>query len=150
MALVLVNKDGTSNAKPGDTVIHGGGMTTINKDGTKTTVPLPGVGKTKNYNTVVDVMNNLTKTESAWATGGSSSSSGRTQSVTQNPVEVFDSETNYDDFTSSLSFNYDPMAAVNGNIPNYSGSGSSVSLSNVVGYGIVGLVLIAVLDKLIG
>ena len=150
MALVLVNKDGTSNAKPGDTVIHGGGMTTINKDGTKNTVPLPGVGTTKNYSTVVDVMNNMTKNDSAWATGRKGNSNSSNQAVTtQNPVEVFDSSTNYDDFT-GLDFNYDPMAAVNGNIPNYSSSGNSVSLSNVVGYGIVALVLIAVLDKLIG
>ncbi|MHC1722248.1 MAG: hypothetical protein AB9836_03470 [Aminipila sp.] len=156
MAYVLVNKDGTSNAKPGDTVIHGGGMTTINKDGTKTTVPLPGVGSSKNYNTVVDVMNNLTRTESSWSTGGSNRTNN---SVTQAPsvtaltapsaITAFDSAENYDSFTSGMALNFDPMAAVNGATPNYSGSGG-INASKIIGYGIVGLVLIAVLDKLIG
>ncbi|MFV0516778.1 MAG: hypothetical protein ACK5MV_05225 [Aminipila sp.] len=160
MALVLVNKDGSSNAKPGDTVVHGGGMTTIHNDGTKTTIPLPGVGSTKNYSTVVDIMNKITKDSSSWATGGSRKRNNNATRDVSSPatsaVKTFDSEENYDNFTTPGSglndyycLRFDPMSAVNGTIPNYSGNGG-VKASNIVGYGIIGLVLIAVLDKLIG
>lgn len=148
MAIILVNKDGTSNAKPGDSVVHGGGITTINKDGSKTTKPLPGVGTTKNYNTVVDVMNSMTKNESSWATGGSNRGSSNSQR--QSAVEMYDSEENYDNFTSGMQLNFDPMAAINGSTPDYGSAGNGLNASKIVGYGIVALVLIAVLDKLIG
>lgn len=56
---VLVNRDGTSNAKAGDIVVTGGGLYKKNADGTSTKVgDLPG-GPTSDYNKVVEEYNKL-------------------------------------------------------------------------------------------
>lgn len=53
MAILKANKDGTSNAKPGDIVITGGGVFQKNADGTSTRLEtlkdFIGVDKTKDY-----------------------------------------------------------------------------------------------------
>ena len=56
---VLVNRDGTSNAKAGDIVVTGGGLYKKNADGTSTKVGDLSGGSTSDYNKVIEEYNNL-------------------------------------------------------------------------------------------
>jgi len=130
MALLIANKDGTSNAKAGDTVVTGGGIYRKNADGTSTLISkLPtSTGKTSDYGVLTHIYNSMT------------SKPVKEPSIidqTLNNTEVFDSATNYDSFTT----------------PTGSGaitSGQTINFSNLFGYIIVGLVLLVILDKLMG
>ena len=130
MAILIANKDGTSNAKPGDTVVTGGGIYRKNADGTSSLVSkLPtSTGKTSDYGVLTQIYNNMT------------SKPVKEPSIidqTLNNTEVFDSAVNYDSFTT----------------PTSSGSlttGQTINFGNIFGYVIVGLVLLVVLDKLMG
>jgi hypothetical protein len=140
MAILLANKDGTSNAKPGDVVVTGGGIFRKNEDGTSTKVQaLPTYGgKTSDYNIVTNIWREMT------GTGGDympTNAAPKTQSPIDqvlNDTQVFDSVTNYDSFTTPGS----------GSSALY--TGQKINFSNIMGYIIVGLVLLVVLDKLIG
>lgn len=77
--------------------------------------------------------------------GGSSTKESATReretAAVQSGTQVHDSLENYDDFTLPLSYDYSSFS---------SGGSGSASMSKVVGYAVVGLVLLVVADKLIG
>ena len=130
MALLIANPDGTSNAKVGDRVVTGGGIFEKLADGTSKLIDsLPtGSGKTNSYAEVQRIYANIVN-----ATGGGGSNQGPLIS----PV-VEDTSWNYDSFTGV------------GDDYNFSSGSSSLNMSNIIGYGIVALVGIVVLDKFMG
>ena len=136
MALIIANRDGTSNAKAGDTVVTGGGLYVKNEDGTsKFLSPLPtATGKTGSYDVVQSVFNSLNKNI------GTTKKNGAIVPVAADQNVVVDTPWNYDSFTTP---DYDPSDYA-------SPSGSSVSGSTIAGYIIVGLVGLAVLDHFVG
>lgn len=137
MAVLIANKDGTSNAKAGDIVITGGGIFKKKADGTSEFInPLPiSTGKTSDYNVLTGIYNQMTGK-------GSSTAAPATPSVVSpvdqvlNDTTVFDSYTNYDSFTTPST----------GSSELY--TGSKINFGNVFGYIIVGLVILVILDKL--
>ena len=135
MAYVLVNPDGTSNALPGDKVVTGGGIYEKLADGTSKLIDsLPTTtGKTGSYDVVKSVFNSIVN-----ATGGGG---GKTDPVIKEQVEqgiiIEDTEWNNDDFGYSSS-------------GDYSLDSSSLNVKNIVGYAIVALVGIVIIDKLLG
>ena len=130
MALLIANPDGTSNAKVGDRVVTGGGIFVKLADGTSKLIDaLPtGSGKTSSYSEVQRIYANIVN-----ATGGDGSNQGSLLS----PV-VEDTSWNYDSFT-GVGDDYD-----------FTSGSSSLNMSNIIGYGIVFLVGIVVLDKFMG
>jgi hypothetical protein len=135
MAYVLVNKDGTNNAKVGDIVVTGGGLFEKTASGISKRVGdlYTSNGRSGNYADVVDAFNKLT---------GSSNQTTKTTTTTttkDGTTEIYDSAENYDSYTLPLSYDYSSGS--------YDTSGT---LSKVIGYAIVGLVLLVVADKLIG
>lgn len=136
MALIIANKDWTSNAKPGDTVVTGGGLYVKQADGTsKFLSPLPiAGGKTGSYDVVQSVFSSLNKNI------GIDKTVKAIVPVAADQPQVVDTNWNYDSFTGS---EYDPS--------DYAApSSSGVSGSTIAGYIIVGLVGLAVLDRFIG
>lgn len=136
MALLIANRDGTSNAKPGDTVVTGGGLYVKQEDGSsKFLSPLPtATGKTGSYEVVQSVFNSLN------VNIGTRKKDGVDVPVASDRNEVIDTSWNYDSFTTP---DYDPS--------DYAApSGSGVSGSTIAGYIIVGLVGLAVLDRVVG
>ena len=135
MAYVLVNPDGTSNAKVGDKVVTGGGIYEKLADGTSKLIDsLPTTtGKTGSYDEVKKIFSNIVN-----ATGGGG---GKTDPVIKEQVEqgiiIEDTEWNNDDFGHNSS-------------GDYSLDSSSLNVKNIVGYVIVALVGFVVLDKLMG
>lgn len=135
MAYVLVNPDGTSNAKVGDKVVTGGGIFEKLADGTgKLIDSLPTTtGKTGSYGEVKKIFSTIVN-----ATGGGG---GKTDPVIIEQVEqgiiIEDTEWNNDDFGYSSA-------------GDYSLDSSSLNVKNIVGYVIVALVGIVVLDKFMG
>lgn len=144
MAILKANADGTSNAKPGDFVVTGGGVfqkTTngsipvTNAAGENILKDLVGVTRTGS-NAVVDaaytLLNNIA------AKGGTNTAPKAQSPVDQvlNDTTVFDSYTNYDSFTTPGT----------GSAPVF--TGSKINFGNLFGYIIVGLVLLVILDKL--
>lgn len=140
MAILLANKDGTSNAKPGDVVVTGGGIFRKNEDGTSTKVQaLPTYGgKTSDYNIVTNIWREMTGTGGDYIPTSTAPKAQSPIDQALNDTQVFDSVTNYDSFTT-------PSA---GSSALY--TGQKINFSNIMGYIIVGLVLLVVLDKLIG
>lgn len=135
MAYVLVNPDGTSNAMPGDRVVTGGGIYEKLADGTSKLIDsLPTTtGKTGSYDVVKSVFNSIVN-----ATGGGA---GKNDPVIKEQVEqgiiIEDTEWNNDDFGYNSS-------------GDYSLDSSSLNVKNIVGYAIVALVGIVIIDKLLG
>lgn len=131
MALLIANPDGTSNAKVGDRVVTGGGIFEKLADGTSKLVDsLPtGSGKTSSYSEVQRIYANIVN-----ATGGGG---GSNPEPLLTPV-VEDTSWNYDSFTGV------------GDDYNFSSGSGSLDMSNIIGYGIVFLVGIVVLDKFMG
>lgn len=148
MAILMSNPDGTSNAKVGDYVVTGGGIYYKDTSGSIKVSDLSDyIGKA-----VTGSKLDVAKAYQSVINSGKYGANASVNTIVVNKTEettkptVFDTEENYDDFTSGIT--YDPQAAVSGNIPNYNSSTSSTTLTNVVGYAIVGLVLVAVLDRL--
>lgn len=147
MALIIANRDGTSNAKPGDTVVTGGGLYVKKEDGTSQFLsPLPVAGgKTGSYDVVKSVFNSLnvnigTKGGSLGALTKDGKVLPGTGFKYEDQTVVEDTNWNYDSFTGS---EYDPS--------DYAApSSSGVSGSSIAGYIIVGLVGLAVLDRFVG
>lgn len=140
MAILLANKDGTSNAKPGDVVVTGAGIFRKNEDGTSTKVqalPTAG-GKTSDYNIVTNIWREMTGTGGDYMPTNAAPKTQSSIDQVLNDTQVFDSVTNYDSFTTPGS----------GSSALY--TGQKINFSNIMGYIIVGLVLLVVLDKLIG
>ncbi len=130
MALLIANPDGTSNAKVGDRVVTGGGIFEKLADGTSKLIDsLPtGSGKTNSYAEVQRIYATIVN-----ANGGGGSNQGSLLSPT-----VEDTSWNYDSFTGV------------GDDYNFSSGSGSLDMSNIIGYGIVFLVGIVVLDKFMG
>lgn len=134
MAYVLVNPDGTSNAKPGDKVVTGGGVYEKLKDGTSRLVEsLPIIGKTSNYNDVVSAYGELVR-----------KSGGLKQDVktTIQPDLTVDSVGDNGEFKVSVA-GYDPKLYDTG----YKTTASSSGPSNILGYVVLGLIGVALLDR---
>jgi hypothetical protein len=135
MAYVLVNPDGTSNAMPGDRVVTGGGIYEKLADGTSKLIDsLPTTtGKTGSYDEVKKIFSTIVN-----ATGGGA---GKNDPVIKEQVEqgiiIEDTEWNNDDF------------GYNSN-GDYSLDSSSISVGSIIGYAVVGLVGIVIIDKLLG
>lgn len=132
MAWLIANPDGTSNAKVGDRVVTGGGIFEKLADGTSKLIDaLPtGSGKTSSYSEVQRIYANIVN-----STGGSG---GGSQDLPLINPEVVDTSWNYDSFT-GVGDDYD-----------FTSGSSSLNMSNIIGYGIVFLVGIVVLDKFMG
>ena len=138
MAILLANKDGTSNAKPGDVVVTGGGIFRKNEDGTSTkmqALPTYG-GKTSDYNIVTNIWREMTGTGGDYIPTNTAPKAQSPVDQVLNDTTVFDSYTNYDSFTTPGT----------GSAPVF--TGSKINFGNLFGYIIVGLVLLVILDKL--
>lgn len=127
MAWLIANPDGSSNAKIGDKVVTGGGIYEKLADGTSKLVDaLPtATGKTKSYAEVKKFYDNIVN-----ATGGG----GKDTKVVEDVI-IEDTEWNNDTFTSDTDYDYEL-------------NGSSLAVGNIVGYAIVALVGIVVLDRI--
>lgn len=142
MGYVLVDANGKHNAIVGDKVVTGGGVYEKMADGTSKLVEKLSTpsGTTKSYADVVNEFNRL-------ASGGSKNSSSTTNTTVVTPyappptTQVYDSPTNYDNYTLPLEYDY-------------SSASSQAAVSNtgskIVGYAVVALVLLVVADKIMG
>jgi hypothetical protein len=144
MAILLVNKDGTSNAKAGDYVVTGGGIYQKNADGSSTKVaglPNTATGSSKNYNDVVSAFSSLVGSSSS---GGSVTSGTDTAHVgtTKETASVDDVDDN--GIAKVTVAGYDPSDYA---VYSSGSSGSSTSISTVLGYVILGLIGVALLDR---
>lgn len=138
MAYVLVNPDGTSNAKPGDKVVTGGGIYEKLADGTSRLVEkLPGIGTTKNYSDVVSAFSKL-----ASGSGGAANNISRDDlKTTQQPDLTVDSVGANGELKVSVA-GYDP-----GDYNTAYKTTGGPNLSTVMGYVVLGLVGVALLDR---
>jgi len=132
MAYVLVNKDGTSDAKVGDLVVTGGGIYEKTAAGSKFISGLDVVidkAKSGSYGDVLSAFSLL-------------SNKG---AVSDTPVAAVETVT-----PTSVDDNGIVSVAVDGYDPNdyaVATSSSSAGISNIVGYVVLGLVGIALLDR---
>lgn len=149
MAIKIANPDGTSNAKPGDVVITGGGIFKKNEDGSSTKLEslndFIGKATTKNYSDLSKIAESYAARESV--RGGSSSNSKVDYS---NGSEVKPSkEETYK--PTAIDDNGILTGQIVGFTPiDYSDSsrtGSSSGVNKILGYVIVGLVGLALLDR---
>lgn len=155
MAYIVANRDGTSNGRPGDTVITGGGLVHIGADGSKTVTPLPGVGKTKNYDTLKEIANNLTKP--SWL-GGNSSSNSNSGGVPQATTGSTGSTGAPAERT--VIRNIDDNGLIDVGVEGFNpyqyqtyasaGTSSSSGLNKIGGAIILGLIGLAILDRFVG
>lgn len=134
MAIVLVNKDGTSNAKAGDIVVTGGGLYRKNEDGTSTKVGglNTSSGTSKSYSDVLSTFSQLV--------GGSGGTKTVDTTTTVQPDLTVQSVD--DNGLVTTTPGYDPNEYVS-----YKTTSSSSGLSTIMGYVILGLVGIALLDR---
>ena len=145
MAVLVANPDGTSNAQAGDYVVTGGGIFRKNEDGSSTKIEslssYIGTEKTKDYSKLSTIANSFvakngvtggintdTKIESQAATAPAQSEKYIAQSVDDNGIlsGVVFTPIDYSDT---------------------SDTGSSAGASKILGYVVVGLVSIALLDR---
>lgn len=141
MALLLVNSDGTSSAQAGDLVVTGGGIFEKLADGTSVKVSdLPG-GNTGSYDTVKSVFNKLTNDMLGF------SQMTELQTSVQEKIEA---EQQKPDENGIVYLGFDPSQYMNySSNGSTSDSGTSSTFSNVVGWAVVGLIGIALLDRFI-
>ena len=139
MALLLVNKDGTSNAQAGDLVVTGGGIYEKLADGTSVKVSdLPG-GNTGSYEAVKNAFNKLTNDMLGI------SQMSELQQQTQQKIEE---EQQKPDENGIVYLGFDPTQYMNyTETGSVSDSDTSSNFENVVGWAIVGLIGIALLDR---
>lgn len=140
MAIVLVNKDGTSNAKVGDLVVTGGGVYKKTESGSIRVMGLDtATGSSKNFNDVQAKYNSLVS-----GAVSAVSNTGKTDATAGTTKETVTVDSVDDNGIASVSVaGYDPSA--------YSvyktTSSSSTSFSTIMGYIILGLVGVALLDR---
>ena len=139
MALLLVNKDGTSNAQPGDLVVTGGGIFEKLANGTSVKVSdLPG-GNTGSYDAVKSAFNKLTNDMLGFS---------QMQELQQQTQQKIEAEQQKPDENGIVYLGFDPTQYMN-----YADAGaaseSGSKFENVVGWAIVGLIGIALLDRFI-
>lgn len=132
MAIVLVNKDGTSNAKVGDIVVTGGGVYRKTETGSEYIGGLDTKsGKSSNY---ADVVRNFGIFEKAY-TGSSAS----VDAVDPNGIAtVTPSGTEYrpKDYLTNAASSY-----------TNEGSAKSSGLENIIGYALLFFIGVALLEK---
>lgn len=151
MAIVLVNKDGTSNAKAGDYVVTGGGVYYKNPV-TGNTDRVSGLdtstGSSGNFNDVISKFNSLINNSSSNSSSSSSNTSTNTSagSVVSNTgskgvVELApDPLFNPNEYMTGGNTYY-------GTASGTTNSTATSGLNKIIGYAVVGLVGIALLDK---
>ncbi len=150
MAVIVAKPDGTSSAKAGDTVITGGGIYRKNEDGSSTKLEslkdFIGAGTTKDYSQLATIAKSYVSRESA--KGGSSESYVETSSRKETTPATNDTY-----YAQSVDSN-GIVSAVQGFTPvdysSTSAAGSSSGVNKIVGYIVLGLVGLAVLDRFIG
>lgn len=151
MARILtVNKDGSSNAKAGDYVVTGGGIFRKEADGSSTKVSslkdYIGKDTTKNYNDLKGVAQSFAAHQSVigGVSGTVSKSSGKTAAATKPTKE--------EKYTPTMVDDNGIMSGIVGFTPvDYStgSAASSAGANKVVGYVVLGLVGLVVLDRLL-
>ena len=153
MAVIVVNPDGSSNAKAGDTVITGGGIYRKNDDGTSTKIEglssFIGKNTTGDYSQLSKIAQSYAARESS--RGGSSSnsyvdygtSSGKEITAASNDTYVAQAVDQNGIISGTTIQGFTPV--------NYSsGSASSSSgINKIVGYIVLGLVGLAILDRFV-
>lgn len=136
MAIVLVKKDGTSNAKVGDIAVTGGGIYRKTETGSEYIGGLDTKsGKSSNY---ADVVRNFGMFEKAY-TGSSAS----VESVDPNGIAT----------VAPTGTEYDPKDYLTNAATSYTTEGStkaSSGLENIIGYALLFLIGIALLEKFFG
>lgn len=149
MAVIVANPDGSSSAKAGDTVITGGGIYRKNADGSSTKIEglreFIGSDKTKDYS-------QLSKIAESYATrervrGGSPAAaevSSRRDTTPAANDTYYASSVDANGIVSGVT-GFTPVDYSSG-----SASGSSAGLNKVLGYVILGLVGLAILDRFVG
>lgn len=154
MAILTANPDGSSNAKAGDVVVTGGGIYQKNADGSSTKLSslkdYIGTDKTKDYSVLKTIANSYAAKQGA--TGGSAAGiesdtkivSGSTYTNPAKEEKYVAQSVDDNGLISGMMFT--PIDYSGGSSSGSSGSDSS-GASKVLGYIIVGLVGIALLDR---
>lgn len=149
--ILTANPDGTSNAKAGDYVVTGGGIFRKEADGSSTKVSslknYIGKDTTKNYSDLAGVVQSFAAHQSV--IGGVSASvvsgSNKTTAKTEKPAKD-------DTYTPTKIDENGIMSGVIGFTPMDYSTGTAASSSGVnkiVGYVVLGLVGLVVLDRLL-
>lgn len=150
MAILTAKPDGTSDAKAGDIVVTGGGIFRKNADGssTKLSTLKDYIGKdtTKNYSDLKGVAQSFQAHQSVigGVSGTVSNSSGKTAAAAKPAKEDKYTPTSVDD--------NGIMSGIVGFTPVDYSTGSTASsdgINKVVGYIVLGLVGLAVLDRFV-
>ena len=150
MSIVLVNPDGTSNAKVGDLVITGGGIYEKTSTGSRFVQSLKdyiGADKTQSRRVVEDIYKTVTGVPGyeliGKGNGGTLSADGKRIIGGYEVVSKVD-DNGIVTVSGSGSPGYDPN--------DYAASSTSGGLSGskIAGYAIIGLVGLAVLDRFVG
>lgn len=148
--ILTANPDGTSNAKAGDYVVTGGGIFRKEADGSSTKVSslknYIGKDTTKNYSDLAGVAQSFAAHQSVigGVSGTASKSSGKTAAATKPTKE--------DKYTPTSVDENGIMSGIVGFAPVDYSSGSAASsagVNKVVGYVVLGLVGLVVLDRLL-
>lgn len=151
MAYVLANSDGTSNAKPGDVVVTGGGL--YRKEANGTSTYLGGVsgltgGKTKSYSELQKAFND---NYGGWIGGGSGGSTKNTWNYGDAGQMI---KPTPDEYTAAADVNgiytIDGIGYTFPGAPTYSTSGDANAVKNFFGYILLGLVALVILDRAVG
>lgn len=145
--ILTVNKDGTSNAKAGDYVVTGGGIFRKEADGSSTKVSslkdYIGKDTTKNYNDLKGVAQSFAAHQGVGGISGTVSS-GKTAAASKPTKE--------EKYTPTMVDDNGIMSGIVGFTPvDYStgSAASSAGANKVVGYVVLGLVGLVVLDRLL-
>jgi len=152
MAILTVNKDGTSNAKAGDYVVTGGGIFRKNADGSSTKVSTlkDYIGKdtTKNYSDLSNIASSFAAHQSVIGGVSASVSSSSTKNVAKDTQKAAKEDT----YTPTSVDDNGIMSGIVGFTPVDYSTGSTASsdgINKVVGYIVLGLVGLAVLDRFV-
>lgn len=149
--ILTANPDGSSNAKAGDVVVTGGGIFQKNADGSSTKLSslkdYIGKDTTKNYNDLKGIAQSFAAHQGVIGgiSGTVSKSSGKTAAATKPTKE--------DKYTPTSVDENGIMSGIVGFTPvDYSASStaaSSAGVNKVVGYVVLGLVGLVILDRLL-
>lgn len=140
MAIVLVNKDGSSNAKVGDYVVTGGGVYKKTATGSVRTGDLDtSTGSSGNFSDVVAKFNSLV------SGGGGSNNETKTKTTTDGTKKETVTVDSVDDngIATVTVAGYDPADYST----SYKTTSSSSGIGTILGYAVLGLVGIALLDR---
>lgn len=153
MAVIIGNPDGTSNAQIGDVVVTGGGVYEKTATGSRLVATLKdflGKDKTTSYAEVGQAYQSYMSAVSAGAAyGGSASANRATQTAAQRAADTAAAKNS---LAAAEDQNGIAVTGISGYDPgNYVASGGSSAASstgsNIVGYVILFLVGVAVLDR---